>query len=234
MEALGLIQRVVLWAVPVVFAITVHEVAHGQAASWLGDTTARRMRRLTLNPLRHIDPLGSLIVPAVFLLIGGFIFGWARAVPVTVENLRHPRRDMVLVAAAGPLANLLMSLFWAGCMKIGLWLLVQQPVAASVLVYLGAAGIFINTAIMMLNLLPLPPLDGGRILAGLLPGRSGRWLASIEPWGFPILLVIILAGMAGKLIWPMMVVGMAAATWVAGVPVELLTNALWGLLGGAT
>jgi len=233
MEALSLIQRVVLWAVPVVFAITVHEVAHGLAASWLGDTTARRMRRLTLNPLRHIDPLGSLIVPGVFLLIGGFIFGWARAVPVTVENLRHPRRDMVLVAAAGPLANLLMSLFWAGCMKTGLWLLMQHPVAGSVLAYLGAAGVFINTAIMMLNLLPLPPLDGGRILAGLLPGRSGRWLASIEPWGFPILLVIILAGMAGKLIWPMMVVGMAAATWVAGVPVDLLTNALWGLLGGA-
>ena len=232
MEALSLIQRVSLWAVPVLFAVTVHEVAHGLAASWLGDTTARRLRRLTLNPLRHIDPLGSLMVPAVFLLIGGFIFGWARAVPVNAENLRHPRRDMIFVTAAGPLANLLMSLFWSGCMRIGLWLLVQQPVAASLLVYLGAAGVFINTAVMMLNLLPLPPLDGGRILAGLLPGRPGRWLAGLEPWGFPILLVIILAGMAGKLVWPMMVIGMAAATWLAGVPVDLLTSALWALLGG--
>ena len=231
MDTLSLLQRVLLWTVPVLFAITVHEVAHGLTACWLGDPTARRMRRLTLNPLRHIDPLGSLLVPAVFLLVGGFVFGWARPVPVDVTQLGKPRRDMRIVAAAGPLANLLMSLLWAGCMQAGLWLRVQYPDAGSVLVYLGAAGVFINTAIMMLNLLPLPPLDGGRILAGLLPGRSGRWLASIEPWGFLVLMVIILAGMAGKLVWPMMVVGMAAATWVTGVPVDLLTNALWGLLG---
>jgi Zn-dependent protease len=233
MASLNLAQRALLWAIPVVFAVSVHELAHGLCALWFGDGTARRSGRLSLNPLTHVDPLGSVVVPAAFLLLGGFVFGWARPVPVTVENLRHPRRDMVFVAAAGPLANLLMALLWAMLMKLGLWVAPAQPLTAAVLVYLGAAGVFINTAILMLNLLPIPPLDGGRMLAGLLPGRPGRWLAGLEPWGFPILLVIILAGMAGKLVWPMMVVGMAAVTWLTAVPVDLLTNALWVLLGGA-
>lgn len=232
MESLNLAQRVLLWAIPVVFAVTVHELAHGLCALVFGDDTARQSGRLTLNPFRHIDPLGSVAVPAAFLLIGGFVFGWARPVPVAVERLRHPRRDMVFVAAAGPLANLVMALFWALIMKFGLGVAPAQPSTAAVLVYLGAAGVFINTAILMLNLLPLPPLDGGRILAGLLPVRYGRRLARLEPWGFPVLLVLILAGMAGKLVWPLMVLGMAAVTWVTAVPVDLLTGALWVLLGG--
>lgn len=231
MDSLNLIQRVLLWAVPVVFAITVHEVAHGLAAAWLGDTTARRMRRLTLNPLRHIDPLGSLVVPAVFLLIGGFVFGWARPVPVDVTQLGNPRRDMLIVAAAGPLANLLMSLLWAGCMQAGLWMLVQQPCAGSVLVYTGAAGIFINAAVMMVNLLPVPPLDGGRILMQLLPENIAHRLARIEPYGLPVLLVLILTGLLARMLWPLMVIGMATATHLAGIPVDVLTTALRALLG---
>lgn len=140
---------------------------------------------------------------------------------------------MVIVAAAGPLANLLMSLLWAFIMKFGFWLSVSLPFVGVVLVYLGAAGVFINAAIMMLNLLPLPPLDGGRILAGLMPGRVAQWLSRIEPWGFPILLIMIVTGVAGKLIWPMMVAGMAVATHLANIPVDLLTTALWILLGKA-
>lgn len=228
---MNLVQRVLLWAIPVVFAVSVHELAHGLSALSLGDRTARQSGRLSLNPFRHLDPFGTLVVPAAFLLMGGFVFGWARPVPVTVENLDHPRRDMVLVAAAGPLANLLMSLLWAFFMKLGFWLSASQPGAGSVMVYMGAAGVFINAAIMMLNLLPLPPLDGGRMLAGVLPGRPGRWLARIEPWGLLILLVMIIAGVAGKLVWPMMVVGMAVATHLADIPVDLLTHALSGLLG---
>jgi len=231
---LNLVQRILLWFVPVIFAVTVHEAAHGLFASMLGDRTARQAGRVTLNPLRHIDPLGSIVVPAVFLMIGGFVFGWAKAVPVNWQNLNRPVRDMIIVAAAGPLANLLMALCWAYCMKTGLWLSGRLPVAGSILVYAGAAGIFINAAVMMLNLLPLPPLDGGRILAGVLPGRLGRWLNRLEPWGIPLLLVMILAGLAGRLIWPMMVIGMAVATHVAGLPVGLLTSALWVLLGHAS
>jgi len=231
MESLNLMQRVLLWAVPVLFAITVHEVAHGLAACWLGDDTARRMQRLTLNPLRHIDPLGSLLVPAAFLLLGGFVFGWARPVPVDVTRLGHPRRDMLVVAAAGPLANLLMSLLWAGCMQAGLELLAKQPQAGSLLVYTGAAGVFINAAVMMVNLLPIPPLDGGRMLMSLLPETIGRRMARIEPWGLPLLLVLILSGLLARLLWPLMVIGMATATWVAGIPVDVLTAALRALLG---
>ncbi len=234
MEALNLVQRVVLWAVPVFFAISVHELAHGLSALSLGDSTARQAGRLSLNPLKHIDPFGSLLVPAAFLFIGGFIFGWARPVPVNPQQLRRPGRDMLFVAAAGPLANLLMSLLWALVMKLGLLLSVSHSGAAAVLVYLGAAGVFINAAIMMLNLLPLPPLDGGRILIGLLPEQTGRYLQRLEPWGLPILLVLILFGTAGKLIWPMMVVGMAVATHLTGIPVEFLTGALRDLLGVTT
>ena len=230
-DTLSLLQRVLLWTVPVLFAITVHEVAHGLTACWLGDPTARRMRRLTLNPLRHIDPLGSLLVPAVFLLVGGFVFGWARPVPVDVTQLGKPRRDMRIVAAAGPLANLLMSLLWAGCMQAGLWLRVQYPDAGSVLVYTGAAGVFINSAVMMVNLLPIPPLDGGRILVSLLPETIGRRLASLEPFGLPVLLLLILTGLLSRLLWPLMVVGMATATWLAAIPVDVLTGALRALLG---
>ena len=230
MESLNLVQRVVLWAVPVFFAISVHELAHGLSALSLGDSTARQAGRLSLNPLKHIDPFGSLLVPAAFLFLGGFIFGWARPVPVNPQQLHRPRRDMVLVAAAGPLANLLMSVLWALVMKLGLLLPVSHSGAAAVLVYLGGAGVFINAAIMMLNLLPLPPLDGGRILTGLLPESAGRRLYRLEPWGLPILLALILFGM----VWPLMVVGMALATHLASIPVEVLTSALRALLGVAT
>lgn len=231
MDTLSLVQRILLWAVPVLFAITVHEVAHGLTACWLGDPTARRMRRLTLNPLRHVELLGSLLVPAVFLMIGGFVFGWARPVPVDATRLGSPRRDMLLVAAAGPLANLLMSLLWAGCMQAGLGLLAGQPHAGSVLVYLGAAGMFINTAVMMVNLLPVPPLDGGRMLLALLPAPVARRLACIEPYGLPLLLALVLTGLLARLLWPLMVIGMASATWLADIPVDVLTAALRALLG---
>lgn len=232
MDVLNLPVRILLWAVPVIFAVSVHEIAHGLVAGYFGDNTARRLGRLSLNPFRHVDPIGSIVVPGVLLWISGFVFGWARPVPVNVQNLNNPGLDMIFVAAAGPFANLLMSLFWAFVMKLGVWVSASLPAAGVVMVYLGAAGVFINAAIMMLNLLPLPPLDGGRILTGLMPDRVARLLIRIEPWGFPILLVMIIAGLAGKLIWPMMVVGMAVATHLADIPVDLLTTALRVLLGG--
>jgi len=220
-----LLQRLLL-LVPLWLCLTVHEWAHAWSAYQLGDDTAMRLGRLTLNPLAHVDPIGTFLLP-----LAGVPFGWARPVPVDESRLGYPRRDMLVVAAAGPLSNLLMSLLWAGCMQAGLELLAKQPQAGSLLVYTGAAGVFINAAVMMVNLLPIPPLDGGRMLMSLLPETIGRRMARIEPWGLPLLLVLILSGLLARLLWPLMVIGMATATWVAGIPVDVLTAALRALLG---
>jgi Zn-dependent protease len=216
MEELNTVQRLAVWALPILFAITVHEVAHGWVARRLGDPTAYMMGRLTLNPVRHIDPVGTVIVPLALTLLGGFIFGWAKPVPVTWENLRHPKRDMVLVAVAGPLANLAMALLWALAMKIGMVLGDDVRWVALPLIYMGFAGITINLVLMVLNLLPLPPLDGGRVVTGLLPGRLSWQFGRLEPYGLVILLGLLIMGWLGYLIWP---------------PVSLLQGLLFNLLG---
>ena len=223
--------RVLLWIVPVYLAIVVHELAHGLVASHFGDNTARAAGRLTLNPVKHIDPVGSIVVPAVLLLFANFVFGWARPVPVDAGKLHRPNRDMLYVAAAGPMSNLLMSLGWAFILKAGLILLASSPGIGLVFIYLGAAGVVINAAIMMLNLLPILPLDGGRILASLLPPQWRQRFARTEPWGFPILLIAVVAGVAGEIVWPLMVFAMAVSTQLAQVPVKALMAALSVLLG---
>lgn len=207
MQELNTVQTVAVWVLPVLFAITIHEVAHGWVARRLGDPTAYMLGRLSLNPLRHIDPVGTVIVPLALLVLsslvgGGFIFGWAKPVPVTWENLRHPKRDMALVAVAGPLSNLLMAVGWALLMKSLNLLPAIMSWAVMPLVYMGAAGIFINLVLMVLNLLPLPPLDGGRIVAGLLPGRLAWQFGRLEPYGFIILLALLASGMLGSILGP--------------------------------
>ena len=211
MEELTTVQRIAVWALPILFAITVHEVAHGWVARRLGDPTAYMMGRLTLNPIRHIDPIGTVLVPLALTLMGGFIFGWAKPVPVTWENLRNPKRDMVLVAAAGPLANLAMALLWALAMKVGVLLGDEARWVALPLIYMGFAGM-----LMVLNLLPLPPLDGGRVVAGLLPDRLAWRYGRLEPYGLMILLALLMMGWLGHLLWP---------------PVGLLQGLLFNLLG---
>ncbi len=223
--------RIFVWAVPVMYAITLHEVAHGAVAYYLGDATAKRAGRLSLNPLKHVDLVGSITIPVLLLWFSGFIFGWAKPVPVNEKNLNFPKRDMVLVAAAGPVANFIMSIIWAIIMKLGYMLSATQPDAGLILVYMGAAGIFINAAVMMLNLLPLPPLDGGRILTGLLPERSSQMLSKVEPWGLMILVIMIITGLVAKIVWPMIVVQMTVVTHLVDTPAELFINALRVLLG---
>lgn len=200
MEDLSLVQRFSIWVLPVLFAITLHEVAHGWVASKLGDTTAKAQGRLSLNPLRHIDPVGTLLVPGLLLALGGFIFGWAKPVPVNWERLRHPRRDMALVAMAGPLANFAMAFAWALVLRLTIALPDGFTYVSVPLALMGKAGIAINVVLMLLNLLPIPPLDGSRVLSSLLPVRAAIQYGRIEPYGFWILLILIATNMLGRIL----------------------------------
>lgn len=197
---LTLIQQITVYALPVIFAITLHEAAHGYAAKHFGDTTAYMLGRVSLNPLRHIDPIGTVLVPLVTLALGGILFGWAKPVPVNFGHLRHPKQDMLWVAAAGPAANLFMALFWAGMMKVGL----SMPESSLMLpmALMGKAGVTINSVLMVLNLLPLPPLDGGRIAVSLLPPRLAYSYARIEPYGMFILIAMLFSGVLNAILWP--------------------------------
>jgi Zn-dependent protease len=191
---------------PVIFAITLHEAAHGYVARHFGDPTAWEAGRISLNPLRHIDPVGTLLVPGLILLTSylaagsAMLFGWAKPVPVNFGRLRHPKRDMLWVAAAGPAMNLLMALSWAGLFKLAL--LIPPNMYSQPLAEMSAIGINVNLVLMVLNLLPLPPLDGGRIAVSLLPHALAVKYARLERWGFPILLLLLFTGILGDIIGP--------------------------------
>jgi Zn-dependent protease len=203
MDILNDIQLLAILILPVLFAITVHEAAHGWAAGHLGDRTARMMGRVTLNPLKHIDPIGTLLVPLVTFYLTGFLFGWAKPVPVDARNLGKPRRDMALVALAGPGSNLVMALLWGLAIKAALALWHLSPWVAQPLAYMGAAGVLINVLLMVINLVPLLPLDGGRVLTALLPPRLARPFARLEPYGLLVLVVLLVTGVLGVLLNPL-------------------------------
>lgn len=197
-------QLISVLVIPVLFAIVVHEVAHGWVAKLLGDPTAHRLGRLSLNPIKHIDPVGTVLIPAMLLLFRtGLVFGWAKPVPITWENLRRPKRDMALVAAAGPAANLLMAIAWGLLLKISTLLPLTAIWVSAPLRYMALAGILANVLLMVFNLLPIPPLDGGRVAVGLLPGPWARRLSQLEPYGFIILIGLMLSGplLGVSLLW---------------------------------
>jgi len=202
MDEFNTIQRLIIWAPPILLAITLHEVAHGWMALRFGDTTARDQRRLSLNPLNHVDPVGTVLVPALLFFLGGFIFGWAKPVPVNFLRLRQPKRDMALVALAGPGANLAMAIAWAGVMVLGKNLYLGLPWLGIPLYAMGHAGIMINVVIGVLNMLPVPPLDGGRVLTGLLPARFSPLMARLEPYGLLIMLGLLATGLLGYIVGP--------------------------------
>ena len=202
MDILNIVTLIATAAVPLVFAITVHEVAHGWAALHLGDPTAKVAGRLTLNPIKHVDPLGTVIVPFTMLVIssGTWAFGWAKPVPVAFHRLRNPRRDMILVAAAGPAVNLAMALGWALLLSQRLAVAPDLVVGADWIVRMCLIGITINVLLAVFNMLPIPPLDGGRVLAGLLPPRFARVLQAVEPFGFLVVVALLITGV----LWPLL------------------------------
>ncbi|MCD2513079.1 site-2 protease family protein [Comamonas endophytica] len=221
MDFSDLIQTVLIYALPVLFAITVHEAAHGYAARHFGDNTAHMLGRITLNPLKHIDPIGTILMPVMlyFATSGAFLFGYAKPVPVRFDHLRNPKRDMIWVSLAGPASNFFQAIFWAVLLVV----LVGTGVQERFFVEMARAGILVNLVMWAFNLFPLPPLDGGRILVGLLPWRIGQQVARIEPFGFFIVLALVLFGIVGSL-WlrPLMSLGYSA--------IDLLLTPLLALL----
>ncbi|MFA5959852.1 MAG: site-2 protease family protein [Tatlockia sp.] len=210
MFELSSVQRIVIWVLPVLFAVTLHEAAHAYVASRLGDTTAKRLGRLSFNPLKHIDPIGTILVPLVVLIFSNFnfVFGWAKPVPMDSANFRNPRRDIALATAAGPVSNLIMAFLWAIALKIGYTMNPATSNTALFLALTGQAGIIINLLLAYLNLIPLPPLDGGRIAISLLPLRQAIAYQKIEPYGFFILLGLMFTGVLGLVLRPLMDVSM--------------------------
>ncbi len=218
LDQLSVIQKIAVFALPMIFAITLHEVAHGWVAYKFGDDTAYAAGRLSLNPIRHIDPLGTIIVPLAMYLLTGFIFGWAKPVPVNFARLRNPRRDMGLVAFAGPAANLLMAILWALILRAGLGLVESTPWLGQPMIFMGYAGILINAFLMILNLIPIPPLDGGRVLTALLPPALAEKYAQIEPVGIFILLGLLMTGLLDWFLWP----GISLVSRISGAVAGLI------------
>ncbi|MFD2752787.1 site-2 protease family protein [Comamonas terrae] len=221
MELSELIQTVLIYALPVLFAITIHEAAHGYAARHFGDNTAAMMGRITLNPIKHIDPVGTILMPLLlyFATSGAFLFGYAKPVPVRFDQLRHPKRDMIWVALAGPASNFVQALLWG----VALVVLVGAGLNERFFLEMCRAGILVNLVMWAFNLFPLPPLDGGRILVGLLPWKQAHAVARIEPYGFFIVMALVIAGVVGSY-WlrPLMNLGYGAIDLVLSPLIALL------------
>ena len=201
MQVDALIQTIALAAIPVLFAITLHEAAHGYVARHFGDMTAYQQGRISLNPMRHIDPVGTILLPLLTLMLGGILFGWAKPVPVNFAALRRPKQDMLWVAIAGPASNLLMAFGWALLYKLA-WSF-PESYFAEPLLGMAEWGIKINVILMVLNLLPIPPLDGGRVAVSLLPHRQSYLLSKIEPYGMFILVFLLITSILGWILIPL-------------------------------
>lgn len=195
-------QIILVSIIPVLFAIVLHEVAHGWTAYKLGDKTAYMLGRLSLNPIKHIDPVGTILVPAILIMTVGFAFGWAKPVPIDWRNLRNPKRDTAIVALAGPAANLCMAIIWVLLALIATLLPTSMSILSQPLLNMAVIGVFFNILLMIFNLIPIPPTDGGRIAVSLLPPQLGNTLSKVEPYGLIVILALMLTGILWKFIMP--------------------------------
>jgi Zn-dependent protease len=200
--------KILVYALPVIFAITLHEAAHGYVAKHFGDSTAYMLGRVSLNPVRHIDPLGTIVLPIVTLMLSGFMFGWAKPVPVNFNNLRRPKADSLWVAAAGPGSNIVQALIWAAVARVLLEVVSPTGLAGGFWLAVAEAGIVVNIAFAILNLFPLLPLDGGRMLAAVLPNRLSYAYSRLEPYGMIILIVLIVTPVLSSILTPLVVGGL--------------------------
>ncbi len=195
---------IAVWTIPILFAITLHEAAHGWVANKLGDPTAKNLGRITLNPIKHIDPVGTIVVPLFLATVSPFVMGWAKPVPVEPRYFKSPLLDMALVAVAGPASNFFMACLWAMFIQLA-FLSLEQSQLLSFLAEMGEKGIIINIVLMVLNLLPIPPLDGGRVVAGILPPKLAIPFMQLERFGMIIILLLLVSGILGKVMWPVVV-----------------------------
>ncbi len=220
------IQKITIWILPVLLAVSLHEAAHAWMADKKGDATARLMGRLTFNPLKHIDPIGTIVVPALMLFATGFAFGWAKPVPVDARNLHNPKKDMMWVALAGPVSNFIMAVLWAVFLNISVLFVDSRSSISMFFLLMPVAGITINVILGVLNLLPIPPLDGGRIMAGILPPAASMQYSKIEPYGFFIIIALMLSGMLSSIIFPVVNLFLIVLSAISGLDIEVFYRLL--------
>jgi len=223
------IQKITIWILPVLLAVSLHEAAHAWMADRKGDPTARLLGRLTFNPFKHIDPIGTILVPALMITFTGFAFGWAKPVPVDARNLKNPKKDMMWVALAGPASNFIMALMWAFFLYLSLFFHDSRSSLSLFLLYMPVAGITINVILGVLNLLPIPPLDGGRIMAGLLSHRASIQYSKIEPYGLFIIIGLMVSGLLSYIIFPVISLFLVILSAISGLDINVFYRLLSGI-----
>ena len=220
------IQKITIWILPVLFAVSLHEAAHAWMADRKGDSTARMLGRLTFNPLKHVDPIGTILVPALMIYFTGYAFGWAKPVPVNASNLRNPKKDMMWVAMAGPASNFIMALIWAALLHLSVMFIDSRSSVSLFLLLMPIAGITINVILGVLNLLPIPPLDGGRIMNGMLSPRASMQYSKIEPYGFFIIIGLMVSGILASVIFPVISWVLTILSAISGLHPEVFYRLL--------
>jgi len=220
------IAQFTVWVIPVLFAVTVHEAAHAYVANYYGDNTAKMLGRLTLNPIKHIDMLGTIVIPTAMVLLAGFVFGWAKPVPIDWRKLKNAKKNMIPIAFAGPFSNLLMGIFWALTLRFAASF-DELNTALWFVIYMASAGIYINTILFVLNLLPIPPLDGSRIVSGVLPTRMAIPYSKLEPYGFFIIVGLFFIGFLGQILNPLIESVIHMSTYLSGLDATQINGLLW-------